>query len=109
MSETGGRRSTIARKVKRPPPEEIVLYEKDPKTKIATITLNRPDNLNSPTIAARLRYSQLIHRANVDDDVKVLVIRGVGDHLGGGADLPEQSEMLSETAEVSLLREFQIE
>jgi enoyl-CoA hydratase len=92
-----------------PPPEEIVLYEKDPKTKIATITLNRPDNLNSPTIAARLRYSQLIHRANVDDDVKVLVIRGVGSNLGGGADLPEQAEMLSETAkDVSLLKEFQI-
>ena len=25
-----------------PPPEEIILYEKDPATKIATITLNRP-------------------------------------------------------------------
>lgn len=94
--------------VNRPPPEEIVLYEKDPKTKIATITLNRPDNLNSPTIAARLRYSKLIHRANVDDDVKVLVIRGVGSNLGGGADLPEQSEMLSPDADVSLLKEFEI-
>src|ERR1700741_957824 len=92
----------------RPPPEEIILYEKDPKTKIATITLNRPDQLNSPTIAARLRYSKLIHRANVDDDVKVLVIRGVGSNLGGGADLPEQSEMLSPNADVSLLREFEI-
>ena len=92
----------------RPPPEEIILYEKDPKTKIATITINRPDNLNSPTIAARLRYSKLIHRANVDDDVKVLVIRGVGSNLGGGADLPEQSEMLSPNADVSLLREFEI-
>lgn len=92
-----------------PPPEEIVLYEKDPKTKIATITLNRPDNLNSPTIAARLRFSDLVHRANVDDDVKVLVIRGVGSNLGGGADLPEQAEMLSETAkDVSLLKEFRI-
>ena len=35
-----------------PPPEEIVLYEKDPSTKIATITLNRPGFLNAPTIAA---------------------------------------------------------
>jgi enoyl-CoA hydratase len=92
----------------RPSPEEIILYEKDPKTKIATITLNRPDHLNAPTIAARLRYSDLIHRANVDDDVKVLVIRGVGNNLGGGADLPEQADMLSETAQVSLLKEFRI-
>jgi enoyl-CoA hydratase/carnithine racemase len=94
--------------VKQPPAEEIVLYEKDPKTKIATITLNRPDHLNAPNIAARLRYSKLIHRANVDDDVKVLIVRGVGAHFGGGGDLPEQAEMLSETAEVSLLKEFEI-
>ena len=94
--------------VQQPSAEDIVLYEKDPKTKIATITLNRPDALNAPNIAARLRYSKLIHRANVDDDVKVLVIRGVGNHFGGGGDLPEQADMLSETAEVSLLKEFEI-
>ena len=29
----------------KPPPEEIVLYAKDPATKIATITLNRPGYL----------------------------------------------------------------
>jgi enoyl-CoA hydratase len=92
----------------RPPPEEIILYEKDPKTKIATITLNRPDALNSPTIAARLRYSKLIHRANVDDDVKVLVIRGVGSNLGGGADLAEQADMLGDNPDFSLLHEFEI-
>ena len=27
----------------RPKPEELILYEKDPKTKIATITFNRPE------------------------------------------------------------------
>lgn len=72
-----------------PPPEEIVLYQKDPSTKIATITFNRPAALNSVTIGARRRYAELIHRASVDDDVKVLVIRGVGDDLGTGADLDE--------------------
>uniref|UniRef100_A0AAU2ACK8 Enoyl-CoA hydratase/isomerase family protein n=1 Tax=Streptomyces sp. NBC_00093 TaxID=2975649 RepID=A0AAU2ACK8_9ACTN len=77
----------------RPSAEEIILYEKDPKSKIATITLNRPDHLNAPTAAARLRYADLLHRANVDDEVKVLVIRGVGDHLGSGADIAEAMEM----------------
>ncbi len=43
-----------------PPPEEIILYEKDPHTRIATITLNRPDQLNIPTIAARRRYADLL-------------------------------------------------
>jgi enoyl-CoA hydratase/carnithine racemase len=71
-----------------PPPEEIVVYEKDPTTKIATITLSRPDRLNAVTSAARLRYADLLHRANIDDDVKVLVIRGLGRDFGSGADLP---------------------
>jgi enoyl-CoA hydratase/carnithine racemase len=77
---------------KRPAPEEIILYAKDPKTKIATITFNRPEFLNAPTSAARLRYADLLHGANVDDDVKVVVIRGVGDDFGSGADLPEVME-----------------
>ena len=100
--------SKAAPKTERPRPQDIILYSKDPKTKIATITLNRPDHLNAPTIAARLRYSDLIHRANVDDDVKVLVIRGVGNNLGGGADLPEQEEMLNAEGDYSLLHEFRI-
>src|SRR5512137_2931796 len=90
-----------------PPAEEAVLYEKDPKTKIATITFNRPNDLNAMSIDMRLRYSDLIHRANVDDEVKVLVIRGNGKHLGGGGDLPEQADMLGEN-KPSLLREFRI-
>ena len=73
----------------RPSPEEIVLYDKDPETKIATITFNRPEYLNAPTSAARLRYADLLRGATVDDDVKVVVIRGVGDDLGSGADLPD--------------------
>jgi len=91
-----------------PPAEEAVLYHKDPKTKIATITFNRPNDLNAMSIAMRLRYSDLIHRANVDDEVKVLIIRGEGKHLGGGGDLPEQADMLSSDSKPSLLREFRI-
>ena len=98
-------------KKKRPPAEEIVRYAKDPATKIATITLDRADQLNAPTSAARLRYAELLHRANVDDDVKVLVIRGVGDDFGGGADLPEWAEVfVSESAAPSApLSEFKID
>lgn len=69
--------------------EEIIRYEKDARTRIATITFDRPERLNAPTIEARVRYADLLHRAGIDDDVKVLVIRGAGDDLGSGADLPE--------------------
>jgi enoyl-CoA hydratase/carnithine racemase len=87
--------------------ENWVLYEKDPATKIATITLNRADRLNAPTIGMRLRYAELLHRANIDDDVKVLVIRGEGDDFGTGQDLPEFMEAVN--SEDGLLREVQLE
>jgi enoyl-CoA hydratase/carnithine racemase len=90
-----------------PPPEEIILYDKDPSSRIATITFNRPDRLNSPTIGARKRYGDLIFKASLDDDVKVLVVRGVGDHLGSGADLDEL--MAKQAQGTSLAEEFGIE
>jgi enoyl-CoA hydratase len=91
-----------------PSASEIILYDKDPKTKIATIIFNRPDHLNAPTIAARLRYAELLHRASIDNDVKVLVIRGVGDDLGSGADLPEFMAAQSAPTPEPMLREFKI-
>ena len=33
------------------------------ETKIATLTFNRPDQLNAPTIGVRLRYADLLHQA----------------------------------------------
>jgi len=89
-----------------PSAEEIVRYEKDPQTRIATITLDRPEQLNAPTIAARLRYADLLHRANVDDEVKVLVIRGAGDDLGSGADIPEVLEAMAAPTDGPLLSEW---
>ena len=85
----------MTEKTARPSAEEIVLYEKDPKTKIATITLNRPQSLNAMTVDARFRFADLLHRAEVDDDVQVLVVRANGPHLGTGADLPDLFEALS--------------
>ena len=90
-----------------PPPEEIIRYEKDPSTRIATITIDRPDQLNSTTIGARRRYGDLIFKASIDDDVKVLVVRGVGDHLGTGADLDEL--MAKRAAGTALHEEFGID
>ncbi len=41
----------------RPSAEEIILYGKDAKTEIGTITFSRPEFLHAPTTAARLRFS----------------------------------------------------
>jgi enoyl-CoA hydratase len=86
----------------RPSAEEIVLYEKDRETKIATITLDRADELNAMTIDAQHRYADLVRQANVDDDVKVLVIRANGPNLGSGADLPELMEIMSKRSDVPM-------
>src|SRR5580658_5922406 len=90
-------------------PEDVLLYDKDPTTKIATITFNRPGHLNAPTIAMRLRYAHLLDLANVDDDVKVLVVRGEGDDFGSGADLPELAELKAESPEAALREELGLE
>lgn len=90
-----------------PPPEEIIRYDKDVENRIATITIDRPDQLNTTTIGARRRYGDLIFKASIDDDVKVLVVRGVGDHLGTGADLDEL--MAKQREGTSLHEEFGIE
>jgi enoyl-CoA hydratase/carnithine racemase len=92
-----------------PSPDEILLYHKDPETRIATITFNRPEQLNAPTIGARLRYARLLHAANIDDDVKVLVIRGAGDDFGSGADLPELAALQAESPEAALGAELGVD
>jgi enoyl-CoA hydratase/carnithine racemase len=89
--------------------EQYLEYKKDPKTKIAYLTLNRPDRLNAPTVGMRLLFGDILHRANIDDEVKVLVVRGAGEHFGGGADLGEQNQAYSEGTNASLLHEFEID
>ncbi len=91
-----------------PSAEEIIRYEKDTKTRIATITFDRPDQLNAPTVAARLRYADLLHRASVDDEVKVLVVRGAGDDFGTGADLPEFMDIQNDPSQKRRLAEYRI-
>ncbi|MXP23315.1 enoyl-CoA hydratase/isomerase family protein [Gordonia sp. HNM0687] len=92
-----------------PTAEEIIRYDKDPATKIATITFDRPDHLNAPTADARLRYADLLHRAEIDDDVKVVVIRGVGSNFGSGADIPEAMEMEMDPTAAGRIRELRVD
>ncbi|QLL06811.1 enoyl-CoA hydratase/isomerase family protein [Mycobacterium vicinigordonae] len=85
---------------------KIIRYDKDITTRIATITFDRPEQLNAPTIAARRRYADLLHRASLDDDVKVVVIRGAGEDLGSGADLEEFMQAKNAADSGPLLAEF---
>ncbi|MBP6723782.1 MAG: enoyl-CoA hydratase/isomerase family protein, partial [Halioglobus sp.] len=79
--------------------KQYIRYDKDKATKIAWLTFDRPEAQNATTAGMRQLYADYIHRANTDDDVKVLVIRGEGQDFGSGGDLPEQADMLSESDE----------
>ncbi|SEQ44291.1 Enoyl-CoA hydratase/carnithine racemase [Solimonas aquatica] len=89
---------------------QYLRYEKDKENRIAYLTFDRPDAFNAVTAGMRLVYAELIHQANIDDDVKVLVIRGAGAHFGTGGDLPEQAEMFSEdNPDANFLHEFDLD
>jgi 2-(1,2-epoxy-1,2-dihydrophenyl)acetyl-CoA isomerase len=66
---------------------------------IATLTLNRPQALNSLGLAmaqALLACAEELRRAQ---GVKVIVVTGAGDHFMAGGDLKEFSTMLASTPE----------
>jgi enoyl-CoA hydratase len=82
---------------------EYLLYEKDANRRVAWITFNRPEKLN--TIGAEeagdfARLPTLLRKIEADDEVKVLILRGAGEHFGVGADV-----MLLGPATVSFSRD----
>lgn len=89
--------------------KQYIRYEKDTENKIATLTFNRPERINATTTGMRQLYADYVLKANVDDDVKVLVIRGEGKDFGTGGDLEEQSDFYADDGkDISLLHEFGI-
>lgn len=67
------------------PSDNDVLYEVDGTT--AWITFNRPLVLNAVDWSVRLGFSRAIARAEADDGVHVVVIRGAGRAFCAGGDL----------------------
>jgi 2-(1,2-epoxy-1,2-dihydrophenyl)acetyl-CoA isomerase len=64
---------------------ENILYET--KSKIATITLNRPQALNAMTLALMDDVNDAFDKAAADPDVRVIVLTGSGRGFCSGADL----------------------
>lgn len=56
---------------------------------ILTLTLNRPDKRNALNAELLDRLHQSVERADLDADVRVLVLRGAGQDFCAGADLDE--------------------
>jgi enoyl-CoA hydratase/carnithine racemase len=85
----------MARIEGRPPDSlgfETILYDKREWT--ATITINRPDTLNSLNLAAFREIGDALRDASWDDGVAVVVLTGSGDRaFCSGADLREHWEL----------------
>ncbi len=65
-------------------PYETVLYDTDGA--IATITLNRPERLNTIVPPMPDELQDAVHRASLDPAVKVIVLRGAGRAFCAGFD-----------------------
>jgi enoyl-CoA hydratase/carnithine racemase len=66
-----------------------VLYEKDPVSHIARITLNRPAKLNAMTLDMYERIVSHLDDVAEDDQIKVVILGGAGENFTAGVDMGE--------------------
>jgi len=72
--------------------DETVLTEIDATAGVATITLNRPDALNSLTVPMKQALLAALRRAERDASVRAVVLTGAGRAFCAGQDLRERLE-----------------
>ena len=73
----------------------VVNYERRGPT--ALVTMNRPDYRNAQNSAMTYALDEALYRAAADDEVKVIVLAGAGEHFSAGHDIgtPERDAHLS--------------
>ncbi len=69
--------------------EKVVRYEVDRPKAVARIIFDHPERMNALPIVALERVGDLIREAEMDDDVKVIILKGEGPCFGTGADARE--------------------
>ena len=78
------------------PPLETTRYAVD--RGIATITLDRPDQLNAYNARMRRELEALLDETDADDEVKVVIVTGAGRAFCAGADLSAGGKTFDRTA-----------
>lgn len=79
----------------------VLVYSAD--SGVCTITLDRPESLNSFNRELRLDLLGAIEKANADSDIRVIVLKGSGKGFCAGADL---AEGLDDSVERQLKEEY---
>ena len=69
---------------------ETILIEREGR--VARVSFNRPDKLNSFNGTLRREFVRAAQEVNADDDIWVVVLTGAGRAFGAGADLSDTSE-----------------
>jgi enoyl-CoA hydratase len=84
------------------PNDSVVLYEQ--VEGIARITMNRPRYRNAQNSAMTYALDEAFYRAAENDDVRVIVLGGAGDHFSSGHDIgsPERDANVSFPRKASL-------
>lgn len=59
---------------------------------VAAIILNKPERRNAIDLEMMLELDALLHRADDDSSIRVVLLKGVGDHFCSGADLKAAPE-----------------
>jgi enoyl-CoA hydratase len=77
---------------------EYILYEK--KAKIATVTLNRPEKLNSLNGSMQEELAAAIKGASEDNEVKVIILKGAGRAFCVGYDVAPSTPGRPDTATI---------
>jgi enoyl-CoA hydratase/carnithine racemase len=75
-----------------------VLMERDPSTGIARLTLNNPERRNSYDKAMREQLGAYLDELALDDDTKVVLLRGSGGVFSTGADMANAYSWYGEKA-----------
>src|SRR6201982_978986 len=67
--------------------DDRVLFEIDRDARIATITLNNPEQRNTYDATMREAVARCLDRVAEDDDLTVVLLRGAGGVFSTGADM----------------------
>lgn len=67
------------------PDDDVLVYEK--RDQAAWLTMNRPEARNAQNSALIDAIDTALDRAEADDDVRVVILAGAGDHWSSGHDL----------------------
>ena len=72
--------------------EDLILVERDPEARIATVLLDRPDRLNALNEAVMTELADALAELDEDADVRCIVLGGSERAFAAGADIAEMAE-----------------